>query len=166
LLITLLLGLLNQTQFASHITKRVVDNFGRDDDFTARGPIVVAISQAPIVTHNPAPSIDLADWLAIPPPASFVLLSDNPSEICVMGIVLDSVNGKRPAISWMRVSWDSPVTLSLPDNALGAFFGIVDPVRRSLTLRRVDSFSPVRGHSVLALRSATQRPYGGPGWAF
>jgi hypothetical protein len=164
LLVGLLMGFLNQTQIASHITKRVVDNFGTGaEDPVGHEPVVTDVPQLPAGPHNQVPVVNPADWLVVPPPAKFVLLGDSPREVCVMGVVLDAVNGNRPAISWVSVRWNSPVSVLLPDNALGAFFGIVDAAARSLTLRRVDFYSQVNGHSVLALRDSSQNPYQGPG---
>lgn len=164
LLVPLLLGLLNQTQVVSHVTKRVVDNFGHGPQEAGGPTVVVAINQLPPYPYRPAPEVDPADWLVVPPPASFVLLTDNPAETCVMGVVLDGVNGRSPAISWTQIAWNTPVSVALPGNSLGAFFGIVDGERGSLTLRRIDSFAPVDGHEVLALRDEWHNPYRGERW--
>lgn len=161
LLIPLLMGLLNQTQILSHVTKRVVEDFGRDPGQAGHRTVVVPIDQVPAYPYAPPRGIDPADWLVIPPPSGFVLLSDNPDETCVMGVVLDGVDGGSPHISWMRIDWNTPVSVSLPVNALGAFFGIVNGASGSLTLRRVDEFVPYDGYEVLALRDAWENPYRG-----
>lgn len=163
LLIGLLMGFLNQTEIASHVTERVVESFGRDgeDGLTFR-PVVVPVDRVPfVVPRTPTDTIDPMDWLMVPPPARFVLLGDNPNEICLMGVVLDAIDGLGPAISFIRIRWDTPVSISLPNNSLGAFFGIVDLSARALMMRRVDSFSQVDRHSVFALRDASHHPYRG-----
>jgi hypothetical protein len=164
LLYPLLMGLLNQTQVLSHVTKRVVESFGRGPAGHDDTPVVVVINQMPAYPYNPAPGtspapglgpasrIDPADWLLVPPPARFMLLGDDPEETCVMGVVLDSVDDASPAISWTRVAWDTPVSLTLPDNSLAVLFAVVDGATQSMTMRQVDSFAPVDGHQVLALR--------------
>lgn len=161
ILYPLLLGLLNQTQILSHVTKRVVDSFGGDSERTQSGPVVVVINQMPDYPYRLSPGIDPADWLVVPPPPRFVLLADSPDETCVMGVVLDGVDGGDPAISWTRIAWNSPVSIELPGNALGAFFGVIDNSSRSLTMRRIDEFDPVQGHQVLALRDERRNLYRG-----
>lgn len=148
----LLGALLNKSQVLSHITQRVVDRFGRGSG-EDRGTIITIINQMPDYPGRASREFNLADWLVVPPPDRFVMLSGKTTRICVMGVLLDGTIGDPPAILWERVQLDTPVRTEFPDHALGTFFAEIDTDAGTLNVRQVEEHRREKGHRVFVLRA-------------
>jgi hypothetical protein len=170
----LLLGaFLDKSELLSHITERVVDAFGGEpaDD---RRPLVTVINRLPEYPtapsryppgpprypaspsrypSGPSRQPNPADWMVVPPPERFVMLSGQAPRPCVMGVMMDGLIGDPPAIRWNRVLLDTPVTVELSNNDLGTFFAEIVPAAGTLNLRQVQEFDRSNGHRVFALRT-------------
>lgn len=155
----LLCAFLNKSNVLSHVTKRVVDGIGAKRNNSSGVPVVVVIDHIPAITGEETIDIDPVDWLRIPPPSRFMVYADDMYGTCVIGVFLDALNAAPPVISWMAIDWDSPVSMELPENALGAFFAVLDYATDSLSVRRVDWFGAVDGFEILALRGEFQDSY-------
>jgi hypothetical protein len=149
----LLLGaLLNKSEVLSHITRRVIERFGRGP-VEDHGRMVTVINQMPDYPGNASRGFNLADWLVVPPPERFVMLSGTTTRTCVMGVLLDGVIGDPPAILWERIQRDTPVKVEFPDHALGTFFAEIDTAAGTLNVRQVEEHRRENGHRVFALRA-------------
>ncbi len=160
-LFALLCAFINKTEVLSHVTQRVVNSIGTGPDKSSRVPVVVVIDHIPPAPPGGAIGIDPADWLRVPPPSRFMMYADDMYDTCLIGVFLDVVDAAPPVISWIAIDWDSPVSLELPANALGAFFAVLDYATDSLSVRRVDWFGAVDGFEILALRDEFQGAYRG-----
>lgn len=96
---------------------------------------------------------NLAEWLVVPSPDRFVMLSGMTDRTCVMGVLLDGVIGDPPAILWERVQLDTPVKAEVPDRALGTFFAEIDAAAGTLNVRPVEEHGRENGYRVFALRA-------------
>jgi hypothetical protein len=150
--VVLLGALLDKSQVLSHITKRVVDRFGRGSA-EDQGTMVTVINQMPDYLGNASREFNLADWLVVPPPDRFVMLSGRTIRTCVMGILLDGIVGDPPSILWKRVQLDTPVKAEFPARALGTFFAEIDTVAGTLNVRQVEEHRRENGHRVFVLRA-------------
>jgi hypothetical protein len=148
----LLKALLDKSEVLSHITERVVDRFGRRSAEDP-GTLVTVINQMPDYPGSVSREFNLADWLVVPPPDKFVMLSGRTIRTCVMGALLDGVIGDPPAILWEKVQLDTPVRAEFPARALGAFFAEIDAVAGTLTVRQVEEHRSENGHRVFVLRA-------------
>ena len=148
----LLWVLLNKSEVLSHITRRVIERFGRGSA-EDQGRIVTIINQTPDYPGNASREFNLADWLVVPAPDRFVMLSGTTTRTCVMGVLLDGVMGDPPAILWERIQIDTPVMVELPDRALGTFFAEIDTAAGTLNVRQVEEHRRENGHQVFALRA-------------
>jgi hypothetical protein len=147
----LLGALLNKSEVLSHITQRVVDRFGRGSA-EDQGTMVTVINQMPDYPFTAPREFNLADWLVVPPPDKFVMLSGRTTRTCVMGVLLDSVLGDPPVIHWERVQLDTPVKAEFPARALGAFFAEIDTAAGTLNVRQVEEHRRENRHRVFVLR--------------
>lgn len=149
----ILLGaLLDKSQVLSHITKRVIDRFGRESS-QDKGAMVTVINQMPDYPGSASREFNLADWLVVPPPDRFVMLSGRTTRTCVMGVLLDGVIGAPPAILWEKVQLDTPIKAEFPARALGTFFAEIDTAADTLNVRPVEEHRRENGHRVFALRA-------------
>ena len=148
----LLGAFLNKSQVLSHITQRVVDSF-RYGSAGNQVTIVTVINQMPDYQHGASREFNLADWLVVPPPDRFVMLSGQTTKPCVMGVLLDGLVSDPPAILWRRVQLDTPVKADLPARALGTFFAEIDTTAGTLNVRQVEEHGRENGHRVFALRA-------------
>lgn len=162
---SLLYALINKSQIFSHVAKRVVDGIGNAAERAANAPVVVVIEELPAPPGIAASDIDPAEWLRIPPPSRFMVYADCMCGTCVVGIFVEGIGVDPPAISWIPIEWDSPVSMELPPNALGALFGVLNSAADALSIRQVDWFGSVDGYEILALRDAFQGSYPGMGFA-
>lgn len=160
---SLLYAFINKSQVLSHVTRRVVEGIGKTPERSANMPVVVVVEQLPALPATTMIGIDPTSWLRIPPPNRFMVYADNMCDTCVLGVFLEGIGTDSPAISWIQIDWDSPVSMDLPSNALGAFFAVLDYVADSLSIRRVDWFGAVEGYEILALRDEFQDAYRGMG---
>jgi hypothetical protein len=148
----LLGALLDKSGVLSHITRRVVDRFGRGSA-EDQGTMVTVINQMPGYPCSASREFNLADWLVVPPPDRFVMLSGRTNRTCVMGVLLDGVIGDPPAILWERVHLDTPVKVEFPARALGTFFAEIDTAAGTLNVRQVEEHRRENGHRVFVLRA-------------
>jgi hypothetical protein len=148
----LLGALLNKSQVLSHITRRVIDRFGRGSA-EDQGTMVTVINQMPDYSGSASREFNLADWLVVPPPDRFVMLSGMTTRTCVIGVLLDGVIGDPPAILWEKVPLDTPVKVEFPTRALGAFFAEIDVAAATLNVRHVEEHRRENGHRVFVLRA-------------
>ncbi|MET9001897.1 hypothetical protein [Amycolatopsis sp. NPDC004169] len=148
-------GFVVQSKVLEHVTKRVVDGFGKRPPSTPlqspAEPVTVFIERLP---NPPASgsSIDAADWLIAPIPGRFILASDTDADTSVLGIILDAHGDNPPAISWQPITLNSAIEVSLPANALAAVVASVSTDGERLQPRKIDTFGIVDGHSVFAVR--------------
>ena len=156
---SLLGAFLNKSELLSHVTQRVVDGFGKGAENSANTPVVVVIEQLPSPSDTTMPGIDPTDWLRIPPPNRFMVYADNMDCHCMVGVFLEGIGTDPPAISWIQIDWDSPVSVDLPSNALGAFFAVLNFASGSLSIRRVDWCGAIDGYELLTLRDEIQNSY-------
>jgi hypothetical protein len=148
----LLGALLNKSEVLSHITRRVIERFGRGSA-ESHGTLITIINQLSDYPGNPSRELNLADWMVTPPPDRFVMLSGRTPRTCVMGVLLDGVIGDPPAILWERVQLDTPVKVEFPARALGTFFAEIDTPPGTLTVCQVEEHRRENGHRVFALRA-------------
>jgi hypothetical protein len=148
----LLLGLLHESKALSHITKEVVERFSHGPA-KDHGTMVTVINQMPDYPGSAPREFNLADWLVVPSPDRFVMLSGKTTRTCVMGVLLDGVIGDPPAILWERVQLDTPVKAEVPDRALGTFFAEIDTVAGTLNVRQVEEHRRENGYRVFVLRA-------------
>jgi hypothetical protein len=99
----LLGALLSKSEVLSHITRRVIDRFGRGSAEN-QGTMVTVINQMPDYPGSASRGFNLADWLVIRPPDKFVMLSGRTTRTCVMGVLLDGVIGAPRPSSGKRSS--------------------------------------------------------------
>lgn len=162
-MLSFLYAFITKSQILSHVTRRVVDGIGKAPEKSANMPIVVVIEQLPPLPGPTMIDIDPTDWLIIPPPNRFMVYADNLCDTCVLGVFIEGIGTDPPAVSWIQIDWDRPVSMDLPANALGAFFAVLDYATDSISIRQIDWFGAVDGYEILALRNELQNAYRGMG---
>ncbi len=91
LLLSLAYGLLVQTNVLSHITRRVVDNFGARGQEQKQESVVVVLNRLPVVPRAATTSVRWEEWLLAPIPGRFMVMGRENDRSCLLGVVPVSV---------------------------------------------------------------------------
>jgi hypothetical protein len=151
LLWSIIWGFVVQSKALDHITRRVVDEFGRKSADQPIGSMTIFVEELPSAPPQSSSPINLGDWLITPVPGRFIVVSDAPEELLLLGIVLDSTSRFPPSISWTAISLDAAVSTTLPANALAGIVAAISLDGLHLTPKRVNTYGSLDGCAVLGI---------------
>lgn len=123
---------LAHSQLVSHVTRRVVMDYGREASEPEPPNVVVNLSMNG--SDHRFPSDDLTDHLIVPPPGSILLLDEDMNDgLPVIGFIFDEAG--EGGITWVRSAYDTPARLDCPPSVIALVVGLAMIGRRGAQLR-------------------------------
>ena len=119
--------LISETQILSHITQRLILGRSAPDERPRPSPVMTEIRP-----REPRWSDPVTRRLVTPPPNRLMIFDDDQrGSVPVVAVVFDE-GPHNGAVSWLVSSYETPIDLSLPPNALAILFAKLTSDRLTL----------------------------------